>query len=44
MGLLSLSVGDAEDASKWLRKAISIDQENQRVKQLASRLGGKASA
>jgi Flp pilus assembly protein TadD len=44
LGLLSLAVGDSEDASKWLRKALSIDQENQRVKQLATRLGGRASA
>jgi len=38
MGLLSLASGDAGDARKWLRKAVAIDQENQRVRQLAGRL------
>jgi Flp pilus assembly protein TadD len=39
MGLLALASGDTGDAAKWLRKAVAIDQENQRVKQLAGRLG-----
>jgi Flp pilus assembly protein TadD len=38
MGLLSLASGDSGDAQKWLRKAVAIDQENQRVRQLAGRL------
>lgn len=42
MGLLSLAVGDSGDAERWLRKAVAIDQENRRVKLLASRLGGGA--
>ncbi len=44
MGLLSLAQGDTGDAAKWLRKAASIDQENDRVKQLAHRLEGRGSA
>jgi Flp pilus assembly protein TadD len=39
MGLLALTVGDTSDAVRWLRKAVAIDQENDRVKLLASRLG-----
>jgi Flp pilus assembly protein TadD len=39
MGLLSLATGDPSDAARWLRKAVAIDQENERVRQLASRLG-----
>ena len=39
MGLLALATGDSVDAARWLRKALAIDQENDRVKQLASRLG-----
>jgi Flp pilus assembly protein TadD len=39
MGLLALAAGDSDDAARWLRKAVAIDQENQRVKQLAGRLG-----
>jgi len=39
MGLLALSTGDTSDAARWLRKAVAIDQENDRVKELASRLG-----
>jgi Flp pilus assembly protein TadD len=38
MGMLALASGDAGDAKKWLRKALAINQENERVKQLASRL------
>lgn len=40
MGLLALASGDTGDAQKWLRKAAAIDQQNQRVRQLAARLGG----
>jgi Flp pilus assembly protein TadD len=43
MGLLSLATGDAGDAARWLRKAVAIDQENERVKQLAGRLGRRVS-
>jgi Flp pilus assembly protein TadD len=39
MGMLSLAAGDTGDALRWLSKALAIDQENQRVKQLAGRLG-----
>jgi Flp pilus assembly protein TadD len=39
MGLLSLATGDSADAARWLRKAVAIDQENERVRQLAGRLG-----
>lgn len=38
MGLLALTAGDTQDARKWLRKAAAIDEENQRVRQLAARL------
>lgn len=38
MGMLSLASGDAGDAERWLRRALAIDQENQRVQQLARRL------
>lgn len=41
LGLLSLSKGDTGEARKWLRKAAAIDQENQRVKQLAGKLAGE---
>ncbi|HYU34892.1 MAG TPA: tetratricopeptide repeat protein [Thermoanaerobaculia bacterium] len=44
MGLISLAQGDTGDAERWLKKALAIDQENQRVKQLAYRLGGRRSA
>jgi Flp pilus assembly protein TadD len=40
MGLLALATGDSADAARWLRKAVAIDQENERVRQLAGRLRG----
>ena len=38
MGQLALTAGDTSGARKWLRRAAAIDQENQRVRQLAARL------
>jgi hypothetical protein len=40
MGIAALASGDAGEAHRWARKALAIDQENQRVKLLVARLGG----
>ncbi len=39
MGQLALASGDESEAMGWLKKAIAIDQENPRVRSLASQLG-----
>jgi Flp pilus assembly protein TadD len=40
MGFASLAAGDKNEAARWLKKAVAIDQENSRVKELLTRLGG----
>lgn len=39
MGQLALAAGNADEALLWLKKARAIDQENPRVRYLASQLG-----
>ena len=40
LGLVALASGDANEARKWLRRAEARDRDNQRVRQLGSRLAG----